>query len=194
MLVYLLLHCWRRTIMLQLSESDLWDSDNYTLWTANLYPEADSIRQAVQAALNVYYLVHETGDLEEWKKSNRKSLCSGFHDADSEAIIAWNRRMQELVKMDEIAAKIYSRQPAKDTSSLQELTKIQQSWLEKKLSCADFSETMRLQYYIGTALQGKEGNAYIADCFHTISNTILHAAMEGLQYNDTCKISKDKHE
>lgn len=178
---------------LSLSESDLWDSDNYTLWTANLYPEADSIRQAVQAALNVYYLAHETGDLEEWKKSNRKSLCSGFHDADSEAIIAWNRRMQELVKMDEIAAKIYSRQPAKDTSSLQELTKIQQSWLEKKLSCADFSETMRLQYYIGTALQGKEGNAYIADCFHTISNTILHAAMEGLQYNDTCKISKDKH-
>lgn len=178
---------------LGLSESDLWDSDNYTLWTANLYPEADSIRQAVQAALNVYYLAHETGDLEEWKKSNRKSLCSGFHDADSEAIIAWNRRMQELVKMDEIAAKIYSRQPAKDTSSLQELTKIQQSWLEKKLSCADFSETMRLQYYIGTALQGKEGNAYIADCFHTISNTILHAAMEGLQYNDTCKISKDKH-
>lgn len=178
---------------LGLSESDLWDSDNHTLWTANLYPEADSIRQAVQAALNVYYLVHETGDLEEWKKANRKSLCSGFHDADSEAIIAWNRRMQELVKMDEIAAKIYSRQPAKDTPSLQELTKIQQSWLEKKLSCADFSETMRLQYYIGTALQGKGGNAYIADCFHTISNTILHAAMEGLQYNDTCKISKDKH-
>ncbi len=178
---------------LGLSESDLWDSDNYTLWTANLYPEADSIRQAVQAALNVYYLVHETGNLEEWKKANRKSLCSGFHDADSEAIIAWNRRMQELVKMDEIAAKIYSRQPAKDTPSLQELTKIQQLWLEKKLSCADFSETMRLQYYIGTTLQGKEGNAYIADCFHTISNTILHSAMEGLQYNDTCKISKDKH-
>lgn len=178
---------------LGLSESDVWDSDNHTLWTANIYPEADSIRQAVQAALNVYYLVHETGDLKEWKKANRKSLCSGFHDADSEAIIAWNRRMQELVKMDEIAAKIYSRQPAKDIPSLQELTKIQQSWLEKKLSCADFSETMRLQYYIGTALQGKEGNAYIADCFHTISNTILHAAMEGLQYNDTCKISKDKH-
>lgn len=178
---------------LGLSESDFWDSDDYTLWTANLYPESDSIYQAVQAALNVYYLVHETGNLEEWKKANRKSLCSGFHDADSEAIIAWNRRMQELVKMDEIAAKIYSRQPAKDTPSLQELTKIQQSWLEKKLSCADFSETMRLQYYIGTVLQGKEGNAYIADCFHTISNTILHAAMEGLQYNDTCKISKDKH-
>lgn len=178
---------------LGLSESDLWDSDNHTLWTANIYPEADSIRQAVQAALNVYYLVHETGNLEEWKKASRKSLYSGFHDADSEAIIAWNRRMQELVKMDEIAAKVYSRQPAKDTPSLQELTKIQQSWLEKKLSCADFSETMRLQYYIGTALQGKGGNAYIADCFHTISSTILHAAMEGLQYNDTCKISKDKH-
>lgn len=178
---------------LGLSETDLWDSDNHTLWTANIYPEADSIRQAVQAALNVYRLVHQAGNLEEWKNANRKSLCSGFHDADSEAIIAWNCRMQELVKMDEIAAKIYSRQPAKDTPSLQELTKIQQSWLEKKLSCADFSETMRLQYYIGTALQGKEGNAYIADCFHTISNTILHAAMEGLQYNDTCKISKDKH-
>ena len=178
---------------LGLNESDIWDSDNHTLWTANIYPETNSIRQAVQAALNVYNLAHEAGDLEEWKKANRKSLCSGFQDADSEAIIAWNGRMQELVKMDEIAAKIYSGQPAKDTPSLQELTKIQQSWLEKKLSGADFSETMRLQYYIGTALQGKEGNAYIADCFRTISDTILHAAMEGLQYNDTCKIIKDKH-
>lgn len=72
------------------------------------------------------------------EKASRKSLYSGFHDADSEAIIAWNRRMQELVKMDEIAAKVYSRQPAKDTPSLQELTKIQQSWLEKSFPARTF--------------------------------------------------------
>ena len=88
------------------------------------------------------------GNLDEWKNAQRKSLCAGFNDADASAIIAWNRRMQELVKMDEIAKDIRSGKPARETESLPPLTRLQGSWLEKRFKRADFSESVRLNYYI----------------------------------------------
>ena len=78
---------------------------------AKLYPECDTVKEAVAAALNVYNLVHGSGDIESWKNTDRKSLCSGFGDADPAAIIAWNQRMRELVRMDEIAKDIRSGKP-----------------------------------------------------------------------------------
>lgn len=86
--------------------SEVWDQEEHLLWFAKIYPECGNIRDAVDAALNLYDLLHGKGDLEAWKKMQKKSLCSGFNDADSSAIIAWNKRMQELVRMDEIAKDI----------------------------------------------------------------------------------------
>ena len=43
--------------------------------------------------------------------SERKSLRSGFNDADPEALIAWDKRMQELVRMDRMAKMIRQRNP-----------------------------------------------------------------------------------
>lgn len=172
---------------------ELWHSDNHTLWTAELYPECDSIRDAVAAALNLYALSKGEGDLEAWRKSTRKSLCSGFNDADPQAIIDWNRRMQELVQMDEISKDIRAKRPASNLSAMQPMTKIQKSWLSKRLDQADSSEKMRLQYYLGTALGNRDGAAYIRDCFNTISDTIQSDAVKALKYNDTCKIVCDRH-
>lgn len=75
----------------------LWPDDSHTLWSAALYPEADTIEEAVSAALNLYAIVHgeEQADLSAWKAAPKKSLCSGFNDADPDAIIAWNRRMAD---------------------------------------------------------------------------------------------------
>ena len=70
--------------------ADLWNVENHTLWTAELYPEKDTIKEAVAAALNLYALVNgEAGDLTAWKNTERKSLCSGFNAADPDAIIAY---------------------------------------------------------------------------------------------------------
>ena len=97
-------------------------------------------------------ILHGKGDLEAWKKMQKKSLCSGFNDADSSAIIAWNKRMQELVRMDEIAKDIRYGKPVKETAALEPLTQLQENWLEKRLKRADFSEAVRLNYYIGVTL------------------------------------------
>lgn len=178
---------------LGIANSDLWDTDDHTLWMAKLYPECDTVKEAVAAALNVYDLVHGSGNIESWKNTERKSLCSGFRDAAPAAIIAWNQRMRELVRMDEIAKDIRSGKPARETGRLVPLTKIQREWLEKRYNRSDFSEITRLNYYIGTALGGKAGDPYIAACFRTISDTILTDTMGTLQYNNTCRMVTDRH-
>ena len=169
------------------------DQDEHLLWFAKIYPECESIREAVEAALNLFGLLHGDGNISSWKNTQRKSLCSGFNDADASAIIAWNKRMDELVRMDEIAKDIRYGKPAKETEALAPLTKLQENWLKKRLGRADFSEAVRLNYYIGTALGNRQGDKYIAESFKTISGQILEATLHNLEYNDTCKIVSEKH-
>ncbi len=179
-----------------IAEHELWTDENHTLWTADLYPACDTISEAVKAALNIYDMAHGGGDMEAWRQTTRKSLCSGFNDADPYAIIAWDNRMQELVRMDGIAKLILSGKSAKEAKEIlksNKLTAIQQQWLEKRLEKADFSEAIRLYYYIGVALGGIEGEKLIEKCFETISKTILKGTIDNLQYNDTCRMISDKH-
>ncbi len=179
-----------------LSEGDLWEDDNRTLWTANLYPACDTIIEAVAAALNVYDMACGKGDKAAFLQAKRMSLYSGFNNADPKAIIDWNQRMHELVCMDGIVKLIKAKAPAieaKKVLSASKLTPIQKEWLENRLSQADFSTAMRLYYYIGVALGGAEGEKYIAECFKTIQAGILKETLNNLKFNTDCKIVTDKH-
>ena len=179
-----------------LSEKDIWNSDDRTLWTAELYPVCNTVREAVSAALNIYDMSQGKGDIDAWKNVERKSLCSGFNEADPEAIIAWDKRMKELVRMDGILKLIEAGRPAKEAERIlgaDKLTPIQEQWLRKRLERADFSETMRLHYYIGQALGGAEGDKHISECFAAISGTILKSALKNLKYNENASIAMEKH-
>ena len=179
-----------------LTKKDLWDDKPYTLWNAKLYSEKSTVQEAVESALNVYRMASGKGNVQEFKNSTRKSLCSGFNEADSTAVIDWNNRMEELVHMDGIVKLIRSKKPATEATKLlngKPLTKIQKEWLEKRLKTSSFSEAMRLRYYIGMAIGGSEGDKYLADCFKYISQTILKNTLDDLKFNDTCTITKDKH-
>ena len=171
--------------------ADLWNGENHTLWTAELYPEKDTIKEAVAAALNLYALVNgEAGDLTAWKNTERKSLCSGFNSADPDAIIAWNQRMADLVAMDEITKAISNQIPAQKLPKRKSLTKIQKHWLEKRLSRTDFTEKLRLHYYLGVILEDENE---IQECFRTIQSEVLDATIKKLTYNENARIVKDKH-
>lgn len=179
-----------------ISESELGTEFNGSLWTADLYPACNTVAEAVACALNIYDMVQGKGNVDSWKKTSRKSLCSGFNEADTEAIIAWDNRMQQLVRMGDISKFILSGKPAKDAKNIlcaDTLTPIQKEWLEKRLEKADFSETIRLYYYIGVALGGVEGEKLLEKCFNTISETILKGTIDSLQYNENCKMTSDKH-
>ena len=170
----------------------IWHETAHSLWNAELYPEADSIKEALEAALNLYAIIRgdAKADLAAWKAATKKSLCSGFNAADPDAIIAWNKRMADLVAMDEIAKAIKNKIPAQQLKKMHTLTKIQKEWLENRLAEADFAEKIRLHYYLGTVLND-EGE--IQQCFQTIQAAVLEATIRNLSYNEKAHIVTDRH-
>lgn len=154
------------------------------------HQEKDTIKEAVAAALNLYGLVHGDGDLDTWKKAERKSLCSGFHAADPDTIIAWDRRMADLVAMDGIAKAIRNRIPAQQLPKRKGLTKIQKQWLEKRIARADFSEKLRLYYYLGVILEDENE---VQKCFSAIQSEVLDSTIRNLIYNENARIIKERH-
>lgn len=159
-----------------------------SLWLAPIYPERDSIKDAVKAALDLYKCVMAA----EWDKVEPgKSLASGFNDADPEAILAWNKRMAELVEMNRLSAAIDNHTPASSLTTIGPLTKIQHEWLDGRLERADYSEAMRLHYYLGTALNDE---TQVAKAFSSLSLAILDSTLKTLQENKTAKIAVDSVE
>ena len=164
-----------------LKESEIWDSQEHTLWTARLYPVCDTIREAIKASLNVHAMAWGRGDVAVWRSSERTSLQAGFYDADPDALIAWEKRMGELVQMDALEKLIQAGRPVSDVQGLfpeGRLTLIQRQWMEGRLASAYYQDRMRLNYYIGKALGGSEGERYIAHCFHAVQEAVLNSAAE----------------
>ena len=158
------------------------------LWSAPIYPEKDTVKEAVTAALRLYDLVQR----EDWDGIERgKSLASGFNDADPKAILAWNKRMTELVAMNDVAALIDNKAPVTEARLTAPLTKIQTEWMERQISAADFGRRMRLHYYIGTALGSEDGEKETAEAFKSLSSAILSSTLEGLKENRNARIAAD---
>ncbi len=165
-----------------------------SLWTAELYPVCATVAEGVKAALNVYDIAMGGGDRAAWEQAEKTSLCSGFNQADSDAIIAWDKRMHELVMMDRLAKDICSKVPVSQIKSQlapQGLTKIQREWLDKRLARADDREAMRLHYYLGHILHGAEGERHITEAFRRIQKAVVSQIQ--LEENTTCRIVKNKH-
>ena len=164
------------------------------LWTAELYPVCATVAEGVKAALNVYAVAMGGGDRAAWAQAEKTSLCSGFNAADPDAIIAWDKRMIELVMMDRLAKDIRAKVPVSQLKSQinpNGLTKIQREWLDKRLTRADASEAMRLHYYLGRILNGGEGEKHIAEAFREIQHAVI--SQIHLKENTACRIAKDRH-
>lgn len=164
-----------------------------SLWMADLYPVCSTISEGVRAALNLYEIAMGRGNRVSWELAEKKSLCAGFNDADPDAIIAWDKRMHELAAMDQLAKDIQNKVPV---SKLQtrihgSLTKIQREWLSSRLERADYSEAMRLHYYLSRLLSGAEAEEHVTQAFRIIQRSVL--TQIHLQENTSCRITCDRH-
>jgi fucokinase len=158
------------------------------LWSAPIYPEKDTIKEAVRAALDLYEHV-KAG---EWSKIEKgKSLASGFNDADTAAILAWNRHMAELVAMNNIQRLIDNNLPAAGARLDSPLSANQREWYEKRLLSADYKKRMRLHYYVGTATKDEKE---VAGAFSSLSEAILKETMKGLRENTDIRIANESVE
>ena len=175
---------------------EVWEDADRSLWTARLYPACDTIAQALAAALNVYRMVQGEGDVAAWRESDRKSLQSGFLDADPHALIAWHKRMEELVRMDRLAKLIHSKTPASQAAQVLQtgtLTPIQEEWVQRRLQRGDHYENMRLHYYLGCALGGMEGEKHIMQSFRCIRKAIVEGTVREKKTAVDCRITKQSH-
>lgn len=98
--------------------------------------------------------------------------------------------MRELIQMDEITTAIQHRIPVSKMKPMPPLTGIQRQWLKKRLHKADFSEKLRLHYYLGSILRDEEE---IQAYFHIIRSAILETTMNNLKYNENARIATDRH-
>ena len=175
-------------------ENEIWDKDvEHNLWNAKLYPECNTIKEAVYFALELHRLVAEGhfSRILTWK--SRKSLCAGFIDADSAAILEWNRRMEQLVQLNRIEERILDGASASEVSEQEgiltrPLSKIQQEWIHKHLEKADYKLRMRLHYYLGTVMRDE---SEVASTFRVLQKAILDETLAGLQENLSARIVSD---
>lgn len=178
-----------------LREEDLWDAPVHTLWNARLYPVCGTIREAVRAALNMHAMSLGGGDVDAWRASVRTSLESGFHEADPDALIAWEKRMGELVQMDMLEKLIHAGRPVSDAGGISfggRLTPIQEEWMREHLAAAGYGDRMRLNYYVGRILGGTEGERYIGQCFRVIQEAVLESAPEQWEGRPQGKILREE--
>lgn len=167
------------------------------LWNVNLYPETDTKEEALKSALNIYKLCHgeKDGNLEEWKKYNKKSLLSAFNDADIIEYIRWKRKVKNLVNLGIIESLIYNKKCIDNVTGLfkegiKELNEEQKEWLDETIKNSDFSKRIRLYHYIGTAINNEE---ILMKWHKEVKDCILNEIADLIKYRENCKIIKDKH-
>ena len=166
------------------------------LWEAKLYPECDTMKEAIDNALNIYNTSMNfvtPGYVDEWKKYTKKSLSSGFNDADPESLIEWWNKMTDLVKCGKVERLIYEKKNVENVKGLFDTNKLnndQQSWLKAKLDRSDFSEKIRLLYYMGVAI-GDDN--LINQSFSEVKNSIIEQNLKDRKYDTSLRIIKNKH-
>ena len=165
----------------------LWnDGEPHSLWTARLYPERRSFREAIYSALELYQAVTSGGEIE-----SGISLEESFKEADIEAVLAWNKRMNELVAMNAVASHVENHVPVSQIKQMPPLSKFQREWLETRASSAGYSEAMRLHYYFGTALKDEKE---IAKSFSVLQRAILNALPGSRKKCVNARIARNNHE
>ena len=166
------------------------------LWEAKLYPECDTMKEAIDNALNIYNTSMNfvtPGYVDEWKKYTKKSLSSGFNDADPESLIEWWNKMTDLVKCGKVERLIYEKKNVENVKGLFDTNKLnndQQSWLKAKLDRSDFSEKIRLLYYMGVAI-GDDN--LINQSFSEVKNSVIEQNLRDKKYDTSLRIIKNKH-
>ena len=163
------------------------------LWNVKIFPECDSMDEAVTNALNIYNICHNNdGNLSLWKKLNKKSI-SDFNEVDTYSLIEWNKKMEDLVKCGKIERLIHDKKNVQNVQGLfdkKELNEVQKKWLEDKLQNSSFSTKIRLLYYLGVTIKSEE---LIKKCFKEIRDIIVNNNLNKNKYNDKCRIIKEKH-
>ena len=160
------------------------------LWEAPIYPVRGSIREAVDATLAACEAGFPGG-------GDCLSLKDSFNLADTSAIIDWQERLDDKIKVESLLAAIDARAPLDEAVQvfrgrlspraermlLQEAQRLDESQMQP------FGRKIRI-YYALAKLSGKE--EYTGSCFGTICSAILADAVNGVAWEKDARIAEDE--
>ena len=160
------------------------------LWTAAVYPIRNTIQEAVSATLRAYEDGFPT-------LKDGISLKDSFNQADVTAILPWQDKLEDKVKIESLLEAIDKK------DNLHEAVKVfngeinarvirQLCGLAEKLDeqeLFEFSRKIRI-YYALSCLTNQD--KYLDLCLDTIRNAILAGAVAGLSYDPTAKMEQEE--
>ncbi|MBR0385062.1 MAG: hypothetical protein IJI05_00775 [Erysipelotrichaceae bacterium] len=172
-------------------EKTLFDTEiGQPLWDLKLYPECSTPQEAVEKALKIHEWVINGKWDEIEKMDNRKSLSSGFNEADTLSVLRWEKYMEEMVAVYRIRTMIDEHVPVSKVEPFSTLTPIQEEKMNEMVENADLSVGMRLHYYMGKA-QGNKGDKEINAAFTTLSDALVLDNLKLDEERKDLKISKE---
>ena len=183
-----------------LEVGDIWETQDHSLWKANIYPECDTIKECMEYA---EFLVQMTmmssvdGDvsvaeaeermtlclewLTKWKNSKRTSLYSSFNQADGSAIIPWRENLEDQIRVSKFVQAMMNKVPVQDALEVfgGNMRKTEQKLLLERIDRASFSEKIRIYYGMAQAAKKMQGEFEETDeenfmqaCFNQIQTEI----------------------
>jgi len=122
------------------------------------------------------------------------SLHESFIKADTSAIKLWQTHLHDKIQLEKLLQKIRKRVPARE--ALDEFIQNGISdgiinLLIEAASVAEFSEKIRIYYYLSFILSGNDRDKVLDKCFKTICDTILEAALTDVSYDESLQIEKE---
>lgn len=160
------------------------------LWTAAVYPIRNTIQEAVSATLRAYEDGFPT-------LKDGISLKDSFNQADVTAILPWQDKLEDKVKIESLLEAIDKK------DNLHEAVKVfngeinarvirQLCGLAEKLDeqeLFEFSRKIRIYYALFCLTKQDK---YLDLCLDTIRNAILVGAVAGLSYDPTAKMEQEE--
>lgn len=177
-----------------LTEEDVWDTSDHSLWMARLYPSCKTIEDALDAALNIYAMSEGHGDVDLWKRANRESLYSSFSAADPGALIEWSDWLQKIVKIEKMLQIIKQNGSVEDAKlifSNKGVAPEAIKWAEDKIPQTAWIDRMRMYHFIGKIIGGADGEVYLSKSLSVLREGILLEAQKSIPDITNYKITKN---
>ena len=171
----------------QLTPADIWESEDHSLWKANLYPAAKGWKEASEQALLLHRMSEGKASAEEidsWKAKKRYSLEESFRLADTSVLVSWSENLENRILVERFLDRMRNGEfyvNALKTFGEEEISEKQFDILmelaEKELP---FEEKIRVFYYISRSMKfmGKTFHGVGYDqieqlCFDTLQKEIF---------------------
>lgn len=161
------------------------------LWEMPLYPVCDTIHEAVNATLMLYLNGFDQ------IPPGALSLRSSFEQADVSAIVPWQEKLCDCVRVESLLEVIDKKGDIRQgirifyegiSERAQSLLLAEADRLNEH-SLKDFGRKIRIYYALAQMSLGEKQEQYMEKCFHTIRDSILRESVRETAYDDKAVIA-----